>query len=202
MNTLRWLCIGLFAGALLSLAPSCGAPYVCGPGTCFGCCDATGACVGGAALDACGTAGATCAPCGSTQTCEVGICKNVSNGGGGGAGGGGGSGGDAGVQQPTNPLEFTVVTIPDPVQYGTNSMRVTIKGANGVRVPDATLTAKTWMPAMGHGSATPTVTNASGGDYVVSGVSFTMYGTWTVTLSATAQGGLLSGSKVFTYTVN
>lgn len=65
----------------------------CGPDTCMGCCDMSGACQPGDQLAACGQSGAACGTCDSTQTCSMGACMA----GGGdagtdaGAGGGGGS---------------------------------------------------------------------------------------------------------------
>lgn len=106
---------------------------------------------------------------------------------------------DAGVASPTNPLGFTVSIVPDPPRLGSNTMSVFLRGANGVPVPGAVLTAKTFMPSMGHGSATPTVVEVGAGVYTVNGVSFTMFGTWTVTL--TAAKGPLSGTQTFTYSV-
>jgi hypothetical protein len=46
----------------------------CGPSTCTGCCNASGACAGGGDLTACGTAGAACQTCGLFQTCQSGTC--------------------------------------------------------------------------------------------------------------------------------
>lgn len=65
---------------------ACDAGVPCGPATCDGCCDATGACVVGTALTACGSDGGVCASCsgacvsGQCQTCGpancTGCCRN------------------------------------------------------------------------------------------------------------------------------
>ncbi len=100
------------------------------------------------------------------------------------------------------PMVFSAVITPNPARLGTNSIKLTLKGTNDVPVVDATLTVKVWMPAHGHGSAAPTVTNNGDGTYTLTGVSFTMYGTWTVTVTASAQVGAMTGTKVFSYAVN
>ncbi|MHB8873736.1 MAG: FixH family protein [Myxococcaceae bacterium] len=203
MKTVRWLTLGLGIGVLLSFAPSCGQSGACGPLTCFGCCDATGLCVSGTTDAVCGSAGASCSACSGATLCAVGSCVAALPAGGDDAGTGDGgtdAGYDAGIPTPTNPLGFTVTIIPDPARRGSNAMSVLIKSANDLRVPGATLTAQTWMPAMGHGSATPSVVEEGAGLYTVSNVSFTMGGTWEVTLTASAPGGL-SGSQKYSYAV-
>jgi hypothetical protein len=48
--------------------------YVCGPGTCGGCCD-NGTCVGGLSVGSCGSGGAKCKDCTSTGACSsAGAC--------------------------------------------------------------------------------------------------------------------------------
>ena len=192
----RWLAVGVAVGVVASLVPSCG-QEACGPTTCFGCCDLAGLCQSGTDLEACGTAGGSCNSCSANQVCQVGECLLVLD-----TTNGSDAGTDAGVPvAPTNPLSFTASIAPNPAVVGSNTMTVTIAGANGVAVTGAALTARTFMPAMGHGSPTPTVTETGNGGYKVSSVRFTMSGVWQVTLTATCAGGL-SGSKVFNYTVN
>lgn len=102
---------------------------------------------------------------------------------------------------PTNPLVFAVTIVPDPARLGRNVLSVIIRGTNGVPVPNANLSVGVFMPAMGHGSSeTPVVTVNGAGEYTVEHVTFTMQGTWRVTLTATA--GDLSGTTVLNYGVN
>jgi YtkA-like len=226
MTVPRWLVAGFSLGFLLSLTPGCAPTWSCGPDSCTGCCDAQDRCVGEGDASACGKGGELCRTCDQGIVCVQGLCtipQNGSGGGtastGGGAGGSGGFGGSGGsggtggaggtggtgggsALAPTNPLVFEATITPSPPRLGTNTMTVVVKGSNGVVVPDAAVTARTWMPAMGHGSANPSVSNQGGGNYRVSGVSFTMSGTWEVRLSATAVNGSLSGSTTLTYTVN
>jgi hypothetical protein len=191
MTRARVLVFGFTVGLLFALSPSCGAQQACGASSCGGCCDEQGQCVGGEAVAACGAGGVACNACNANELCQAGACSvdpSFSN------------GADAGAQ-PTNPLVFTSAITPNPAIVGTNALAVTLKGSNGVPVTGATMTAKTWMPAMGHGSPTPLVSELGDGAYSVSAVKFTMGGTWQVTLTATAAGGL-TGSKVFNYTAN
>lgn len=53
-------------------------PNTCGPSNCAGCCAPDGSCQGGTVLTACGAGGAACQTCGTTQTCEAGVCKSPS----------------------------------------------------------------------------------------------------------------------------
>lgn len=75
-----------FGLAAASIASSCGSSR-CGPGMCAGCCDSSGACVGGSEAAACGTSGAACSAC-TGGTCNAGTCSAADAGSGGGAGGG------------------------------------------------------------------------------------------------------------------
>ncbi len=62
------LALGVVLGFALAVVPSCGRP--CGPQSCAGCCDASGACVAptASAADAtCGTQGARCVDCTAAQ---------------------------------------------------------------------------------------------------------------------------------------
>lgn len=192
----HWLLLGFALGVLSSLAPACG-PASCGPDTCAGCCDSSGLCQAGSETTACGANGLSCDRCVGAQVCSGRCVAGTPDAGTLDADAGAG---DAGALVPTSPLALTAVVTPDPVRLGLNDMVVTVRGANGVPVPNATLTARTWMALHGHGSPTPTITNAGGGDYLLANVSFTMLGTWTVTVSATTPDAL-SGSKVFSYTV-
>jgi hypothetical protein len=48
--------------------------YACGPGTCGGCCSATGDCVGGQSVATCGVAGQKCKDCTDPGACSQGSC--------------------------------------------------------------------------------------------------------------------------------
>jgi hypothetical protein len=49
--------------------------YVCGPGTCSGCCTSTGGCAGGQSVNTCGVGGASCKDCKSSGACSAGACS-------------------------------------------------------------------------------------------------------------------------------
>ncbi len=71
-----WLALGalvLFGLAATACGPTTPA---CGPGTCFGCCDAAGVCQPGTTPSACGGNGAACTACFAGQSCSVGTCVN------------------------------------------------------------------------------------------------------------------------------
>ncbi len=82
---LSLLLLFAFGLAAVTIASSCGATR-CGPGLCAGCCDSSGACVGGTSTAACGTNGVACSAC--MGTCNAGTCSAADAGSGGGAGGG------------------------------------------------------------------------------------------------------------------
>jgi hypothetical protein len=191
---LRWLVVGLAVGLLLSLAPSCG-KEACGPTTCFGCCDATGLCVTGVEVAACGVNGAVCNACGAGQACEQGGCHFTSNGNDAGATD---AGTDGGATAPTNPLGIAVAISPNPPHVGLNDMTVMVRGANAISVVGATVKATYLMPAMtGMGTWTATGVEAGGGEYTLSHLNFSMGGGWQVTVEATQ--GTLSGTQVMNY---
>lgn len=77
------------AGAVLFSA--CPAPP-CGPGSCFGCCTASGECVGSGPTQ-CGEKGAACVACQGQDVCAVGVCTAPNRGGGSATGGGSSAGG-------------------------------------------------------------------------------------------------------------
>lgn len=88
MRTLALLGFLLLGSAVLV---GCGAPAKCGPGSCSGCCDATGQCQAGNSNLACGTGGLICGACNLGTTCNLGLCASSGTGGGSSSGGGGGS---------------------------------------------------------------------------------------------------------------
>ncbi|MBL8940297.1 MAG: hypothetical protein JNM69_37470 [Archangium sp.] len=94
-STLALLAISVMA---FTACPDTSKPP-CGPSSCTGCCDSSGACVAGVTVQACGAMGATCAACSVTDSCSFGKCTPPTpfNQGGGSAGGtAGGVGGGAG----------------------------------------------------------------------------------------------------------
>ena len=74
MRNLRWLLGGFLAGAVLSVAPSCG--QKCSESNCPGCCDEKGACQTGNVNGACGQGGSACAVCFGAQECAQGACSD------------------------------------------------------------------------------------------------------------------------------
>lgn len=101
---MRSLAVGLAAFALtfvLATSSCGGAPKACTPASCkAGCCDEDGECLAGTGLFDCGVSGAKCQRCAVTETCRVGACELLGDGGvydGGLPGSGGGSGVGGGV---------------------------------------------------------------------------------------------------------
>ena len=94
---MRRLFLPLAASSLLVLLSGCPPTPACGPGSCFGCCSASGECL---ATDSshCGTDGIACAACLPGQECQSAGCvwPSTSGGGGGTSGGGGGRTGGGG----------------------------------------------------------------------------------------------------------
>lgn len=99
-----WM-LGAAVGFLAATVSSCGnnkqPPVKCNSTTCSTCCDATGTCLPGNTVDACGTGGITCQMCNPGKVCNSGQCvtgtaNDGGTGGGSGGGVGGGSGGGAG----------------------------------------------------------------------------------------------------------
>jgi hypothetical protein len=87
-----------------------------------------------------------------------------------------------------------------PPANGTNSWEIQVLDAQGAPVDGATLTAKPFMPAHGHGSSTtPTITAKGGGQYTVDALVFSMPGVWQTTLGVTAPQG--TDSVVFSFCV-
>jgi hypothetical protein len=76
-------------------------------------------------------------------------------------------------------LVVAVRTSPQPPSPGTNAVELTVtSAATGAPVDGLTLDVEPWMPAMGHGSSTPTVTPQGSGVYLVTEVYFYMPGVW------------------------
>jgi len=76
-------------------------------------------------------------------------------------------------------LSIEVRTSPQPPARGTNSVELTItRVSDGTPVDGLTLDVVPWMPAMGHGTSTPTVTPEGGGVYLATEVYLYMPGLW------------------------
>jgi len=76
-------------------------------------------------------------------------------------------------------LVIDVRTSPQPPSRGTNDVQLTVtRASDGTPVDGVSLDVQPWMPAMGHGSSTPTVTAQGGGVYLVTEVYFYMPGAW------------------------
>ena len=91
--------LGLLFCWLAASLTGCSRNEPCGPGTCAGCCDATGECMAGNSVSFCGAGGFACGSCGAGKVCDavISVCiYPVSMGNGGGAGGGQGVGGGTG----------------------------------------------------------------------------------------------------------
>lgn len=79
----------------------------------------------------------------------------------------------------SNALVLDVRTSPQPPSRGTNEVQLTVtRASDGTPVDGVSLDVQPWMPAMGHGSSTPTVTAQGGGVYLVTEVYFYMPGAW------------------------
>ena len=76
-------------------------------------------------------------------------------------------------------LSVAVRTSPQPPARGTDSVELTItRVSDGTPVDGLSLDVVPWMPAMGHGTSTPTVTPEGDGVYLVTEVYLFMPGLW------------------------
>jgi len=83
------------------------------------------------------------------------------------------------VTSDSGALRIEMRTSPQPPARGTNDAELTIaSAADGTPRDDLDVQVTTWMPAMNHGSSTPTITGEGGGKYLVQGVYLYMPGTW------------------------
>jgi hypothetical protein len=70
-------------------------------------------------------------------------------------------------------------TSPQPPSRGTNEVELTItRASDGTPVDGLSLDVVPWMPAMEHGTSSPTVTAEGGGVYLVTEVYLYMPGVW------------------------
>jgi hypothetical protein len=76
-------------------------------------------------------------------------------------------------------LVVDVRTSPQPPSRGTIEVQLTVtKAGDGTPVDGLSLAVEPWMPAMGHGTSTPTVAPQGGGVYLVTEVYLYMPGVW------------------------
>jgi hypothetical protein len=74
-------------------------------------------------------------------------------------------------------LAIEVRTCPQPPSRGTNSVELFVS-AGGAPVDGLTVDVSPFMPAMGHGTSTPTIVPEGGGKYLVNEVYLYMPGVW------------------------
>ncbi|MBL8923291.1 MAG: hypothetical protein JNJ54_30850 [Myxococcaceae bacterium] len=104
MRTLS-VVLGLVAGFVVAVLPSCGAPR-CSAATCaLGCCDTAGRCQSSSNLS-CGANGAACVSCSLSQSCVSGMCTGGAGAGAGGGPSGGGMSGTGGGSSVTGYSAF------------------------------------------------------------------------------------------------
>lgn len=76
-------------------------------------------------------------------------------------------------------LVLAVRTFPQPPGVGADEVQLTVtSSSDGSGVDGLTLAVEPWMPAMGHGTSTPTVTPQGNGVYLVTDVYLYMQGLW------------------------
>jgi hypothetical protein len=79
----------------------------------------------------------------------------------------------------TGSLTVDVRTCPDPPSRGTNSVELFVaQASDGTPVDGLQLDVVPFMPAMGHGTSTPTIMAEGGGKYLVTEVYLYMPGVW------------------------
>jgi hypothetical protein len=83
------------------------------------------------------------------------------------------------VTSDSGSLRVELTSTPNPPVVGTNSVEITVtRASDGATQEGLSLDVVPWMPAMQHGTSTPTVTAEGGGKYLVSDLYFFMAGTW------------------------
>lgn len=76
------------------------------------------------------------------------------------------------------------ISAPNGATVGTGTFELTVTDASDGAPRDGLTVAVTpWMPAMGHGTAAPTVTAEGGGNYRLDDVYLFMPGTWELEIS-------------------
>ncbi len=83
------------------------------------------------------------------------------------------------VTSDSGALHIDVSASPDPPVIGTDTLELTItRVADGAPEDGLTVDVKPYMPSMGHGTATTTVTPEGSGQYLVTDVYLYMAGVW------------------------
>ncbi|HEY3821435.1 MAG TPA: FixH family protein [Polyangiaceae bacterium] len=83
------------------------------------------------------------------------------------------------IASTSGALLVAVRTSPQPPSVGTNEVQLTITHASdGTPVDGLTLAVEPWMPSMGHGTSTTTITPEGDGVYLVTSVYLYMQGVW------------------------
>ena len=81
----------------------------------------------------------------------------------------------------TGALVIDVRTSPQPPSIGTNDVQLSItRASDGTPVDGLTVDVEPWMPSMGHGTSSTTVTPQGGGMYLVTDVYLYMQGVWSL----------------------
>jgi hypothetical protein len=83
------------------------------------------------------------------------------------------------VQGDSGVLRLVLDASPSPPVVGTNTIAFTIsRASDGAPQDGLSVSVVPWMPAMGHGTSSPTVTPRGNGKYEVSELYFFMPGEW------------------------
>jgi len=83
-------------------------------------------------------------------------------------------------------LELVLDSTAGSPTVGTDAIEITVtRAGDGGSLDGLDLTAVPWMPAMDHGTSSPTVTPQGGGKFVVSNLYFYMPGVWELKLGFT-----------------
>jgi len=83
------------------------------------------------------------------------------------------------VTTDSGSLRVELTSTPNPPVVGTNSVEITVTRASDSAPQEGlSIDVVPWMPAMHHGTSSPTVTAEGGGRYLVSDLYFFMAGTW------------------------
>jgi hypothetical protein len=94
---------------------------------------------------------------------------------------------------------------PAPPARNTNVWTLTVTDATGAPVEGATIVAKPWMPAHGHGSSVAPIVapSATPGSYDVTRIIFVMPGLWQVIVTVTVTGadGTTTDTATFAFCV-
>jgi hypothetical protein len=98
-------------------------------------------------------------------------------------------------------IQFVLMNAqPAPPAKGNNTWTLKLLGATGTPIQNVTISIKTWMPMMRHGSSIAPRQAANADDtYSISNLYLTMDGIWQVTF--TAQSGSMKDTAMYTFCV-